>query len=61
MTKNNRDSNRKLCDAASSIQRILSQGYHITKWINAAGVEKYWLVEDGKAPYEGVYLSDIKK
>ena len=49
--------NRKLCMSASTIQKILSEGgYWIAEHINSQGDSCYWLVENGKPAWEGVFL-----
>ena len=53
--------NKELCSNARKIQDILAKGYHIAEWFNAAGGVMYYLVEDGKSPWEGAYISAKNK
>lgn len=41
----------------SRIYNILKQGYYLVVWPNAYGEDCFWLVEDGKEPSEGIYIS----
>jgi len=45
---------------ASRIYNILKQGYHLAVWPNVYGEDCFWLVEDGKKPSEGIYISHKK-
>ena len=42
---------------ASVIQKILSKGYYIAQWPNSEGRINYYLVENGKLPHTGAYIS----
>lgn len=60
--KNNKEEENKkrLCEDARKIQDILAKGnYTIRKWLG--GTQKkptynYYLVSNGKQPWEGVYI-----
>lgn len=48
--------NSQLCEDARKIQTILAKGYSIKVWPNAQGKNNYYLVPDGKNPWEGAYI-----
>lgn len=49
--------NKEMVRDAAIIQRILAKGYHIAVWVNGYGQKNLYLVENGKDPWKGVYLS----
>lgn len=51
--------NKQLCEDARKIQNILAKGgYSIRKWMTGGKDSKYnyYLVPNGKNPWEGVYI-----
>ena len=53
-----KDNHRILCESAKKIQDILlKNNYDIVEGPNIGNVQCFWLVENNKPYYEGVYIS----
>lgn len=53
-----KDNYKKLCDTAKKIQDLLLKNeFELREGPNIGNVMCYWLVENGKPYYEGIYIS----
>lgn len=55
-----KDSNKRLCDAAAAVQAVLRKGYHLAVWSNRYGQKSLYLVRDGDNPWNGAYVCPFK-
>ena len=57
---NNIEEDKLLADA-NKIKKILKDGnYTLMKWINGSNKDFIWLCEEGKKPWEGIQIQELK-